>query len=186
MYCKQTTGGHVIRHQQSALQTISVVCWSRVSYQAFTQVSNLGQQRPWRACTQWFSCASTKEQALQLLAAVAQASETAIPVHAIEDTGMNFQTIQDGRKLTDVDIDAFQCLVHRQCAHTNGLQSLLLSQCQQFKRCTQGLMIQILYEATRVHWVLGFAQECNGDNVIVDVYDTVFQSIAISGSNYRH
>jgi len=37
------------------------------------------------------SHASTMEQALQLLAAVAQASETVIPVHDIEDNGMNFQ-----------------------------------------------------------------------------------------------
>ena len=47
--------GHVIR-RQSALQMISVVCWSRVGYQAFTQVSNHGQRRAWRACTQRFSC----------------------------------------------------------------------------------------------------------------------------------
>ena len=37
------------------------------------------------------SHASTMEQVLQLLAAVAQASETVIPIHAIEDKGMNFQ-----------------------------------------------------------------------------------------------
>jgi len=122
---------------------------------------------------------SIAEQALQLLASVAQASESSVPVQAGEDNdGTDLQTIRDGRKLTDVDIDAFQCLVHSQCAHINGLQSPLLSQCEQFKRCTQGPMIQVLYEATRAHWVLVATQECKGDNVVVDVYDTVFKSIA--------
>ena len=82
--------GHVIRHQ-SALQMISVVCWSCDGYQAFTEVSNHGQRIAWRAALN-DSHASTTEQALQLLAAVTQASETVIPaVHAIEDKGMNFQ-----------------------------------------------------------------------------------------------
>ena len=81
--------GHVIRHQ-SALQMISVVCWSCDGYQAFTEVSNHGQRIAWRAALN-DSHASTTEQALQLLAAVTQASETVIPVHDIEDNGMNFQ-----------------------------------------------------------------------------------------------
>ena len=68
--------GHVIQHQ-SALQTISVVCWSRVGYKG---VYAILQPRT-----------TNSLQALQLLAAVAHASETVIPVHAIEDKGMNFQ-----------------------------------------------------------------------------------------------
>ena len=50
--------GHVIRWFDTSrrFQTISVVCWSRVGYQVFTEVSNHGQRIAWRACTQRFSC----------------------------------------------------------------------------------------------------------------------------------
>ena len=105
-------GGYVIRHQ-SALQTVSVAdhvsATKRLhmspttyneeleepalndSHASTTVVSEMTYTVSSGTLNSSIPYHTTTEQVLQLLAAVAQASETVIPVHAIEDNGMNFQ-----------------------------------------------------------------------------------------------
>ena len=81
-------GGYVIRHQ-SALQTVSVADHVSATKRLHMSPTTYNEELEEPALND--SHASTTEQVLQLLAAVAQASETVIPVHDIEDNGMNFQ-----------------------------------------------------------------------------------------------
>jgi len=94
-----------------------------------------------------------------------------------ENDKCSFESIADGRKLTDKDIDAFQQLVRTAYPNVKGLQTPLLQQCNKFQTFSKGPMLQILHEKLRKHWVL-VALRTEAEQPVVEVYDSVYTTVS--------